>query len=363
MTKPLSIFSMIIGLCLLLMSQSAWAVQPPSLLDNYQRLFALIQLDELDAPLLPFSSEIKQFDHILNQENQAYLNENKDLLENLQGHFQSQTLNWKLANSYKRLLVVPEKRADYAKLFKSYCDDAVAYVLDITQLPNPLKSITTLNSPTPEFEPELEIDLSDQGVTAYLVHNIADEYIEEYHFFSVEDEERKVQVKLRNLEFSGHIGSYSSDIVIQKNGQFKFIHNPYTVWQNNAKDPLNVLIAPVEETLHIALRSTTEIAIQDRLKEIAAKTVEEVQGVVDEWMAIEEAIVGGLVSELMPQIFSRFLGSPQTHEMNQSLANRHAHAQYRYLQKGIRVVIDLGLKSAIDLYRSEPHRFKELLSG
>jgi hypothetical protein len=210
---------------------------------------------------------------------------------------------------------------------------------------------------------DIHLPPSDQKVTAYLVHNIADEYIEEYHFFSHANESQALQIKLSNLEFSGHIGSYNSDIVIGENGQFTFIHNTYTLWQNSAKDPINVFVAPVEETLHMALRSATEIAIQDRLKQLAPKTVDEVQKIVDEWMAVEEAIVGGLVSKLMPQIFTRFLGGPLASQINQSLANRNVHTQYRYLQDGIRIVSDLGLQPAIALYKSEPLKFKQLLSS
>jgi hypothetical protein len=347
----------IIGVCLLLMTQSAGAIGSQPTGDTYQRLLALIQLEDLQTPLVPFSDEKIQFDRNLNQENLAYLNENKDLLKQIKSHFQGKTLNWKLANSYKRLLVVPENRADYAELFQRYCYEAVEYTLNATQLPNPLKLITTLSGPFSE----IENNHADQGVTAYLVHNIADEYIEEYQFFDLGDDSRKIQIKLSNLEFSGHIGSYNSDIVIQKNEQFQFIHNSYTLWQNSAKDPLNVFVAPVEETLHMALRTATEIGIRDRFTQNAPKTLDEVQCIVDEWMAVEEAIVGGLVSELMPGIFSRFLGGPLTAEMGKSFADRHVHAQYRYLQNGIRVVSDMGLQPAINLYKSEPQKFKALL--
>jgi hypothetical protein len=342
------------------MVSSAWAANPshPSE-ENFQRLFDLIQLDDLEAPLLPFLDQKSTFDSSLNQENLAYLNHNKDLLEQIKSHFQGDSLNWKLANSYQRLLVVPENRADYAELFHRYCDEAVAFTLSATQLPNPLKDITTLKTPLSE----LDNDPSDEGVTAYLVHNIADEYIEEYSFFDRNDENQAIQIKLSNLAFSGHIGSYNSDIIIGENGTFQFVHNPYTLWQNSAKDPINVFVAPVEETLHMALRPATEVAIQDRLKQASPKTIDEVQRIVDDWMAVEEAIVGGLVSELMPQIFTRFLGGPLTSQMNESLANRHVHTQYRYLQNGIRVVTDLGLQPAIDLYKSEPQKFKQLIAS
>jgi hypothetical protein len=349
----------VIGFCILLIAPNAWAINSPPLSVNYQRLFDLIQMDDLETPLLLFLNQKDQFDHSLNKENLAYLNQNQDLLEQIKSHFQGGSLNWKLANSYKRLLVVPENRDDYADLFKSYCHHAVEFTLAATQLPNPLRLITTLREPLSDRH-DAPVE---QGVTAYLVHNIADEYIEEYQFFDHADQSQKIQIKLSNREFSGHIGSYNSDIVIGENGQFTFIHNTYTLWQNSAKDPLNVFVAPVEETLHMALRSATEIAIQERLRELAPKTVGEVQEVVDEWMAVEEAIVGGLVSELMPQIFTRFLGGPLTDRMNQSLANRDSHAQYRYLQNGIRIVTDLGLQPAIDLYQSEPHKFKQMVTG
>ena len=359
MAASQSRISIVMGVLLLVLAPFAQAANEPLPVENYQRLYDLIMLDDLETPLVPFLEQKANFDQGLNRENLAYLNQNQALLEQIKGHFQGDELSWRLASSYKRLMVVPENRDDYADLFKRYCNDAVAFTLTATQLPNPLKLITTLKEPLAS----LKNTPSDQGITAYLVHNIADEYIEEYHFFERPDGGQTIQIKLSNLEFSGHIGSYNSDIVIGENGQFEFIHNPYTVWQNSAKDPLNVFMVPVEETLHMALRSATEIAIQNRLRQIAPKTIDEVQQVVDDWMAVEEAIVGGLVSELMPEIFTRFLGGPLTQDLNRSLADRHAHAQYRYLQNGIRIVTDLGMQQAINLYTSEPQKFKQLVSS
>ena len=80
-------------------------------------------------------------------------------------------------------------------------------------------------------------------------------------------------------------------------------------------------------------------------------------------MAVEEAIVGGLVARLMPEIFTHLLSGPMEKEMAQSLAERDIHEQYRYLQEGIRVVTDLGVRPAIDLYVSEPTRFQQLIGS
>ncbi len=348
----------VIGMCVVLLAQYAWAISAMPAGDDFQRLFELIQLEDLKAPLVPFLDQNVEFDRSLNQENLAYLNKDNDLLAQIKSRFQGEALQWKLAHSYKQLLVVPENRADYAGLFKSYCDEAVSYTLHATQLENPLRSIEILQGGVSEIGHHP----SDGSVTAYLVHNIADEYVEEYLFFGQADESEAIQIKLSNLEFSGNIGSYSSNIVIGENGHFEFVHNPYTLWQNSAEDPLNVFVVPVEETLHIALRDATEIAIQDKLKQIAPRTVDEVQQVVDEWMAVEEAIVGGLVSELMPEILSRVFGGPLTAEMNRSFEDRHAHSQYRYLENGIRIVTDLGLQPAIRLYKSTPLKFKQMLT-
>lgn len=354
-------FALLFGFCFLLMAQPVWAMNSQATANDYKHLMEMIQLKSLKAPLVPFSDQKPQFIQSLNQENLAYLNVNQDLLTKIKDRFQGRSLNWKLANSYKRLLIVPENREDYAELFQKYCDEAIEYTLSATQLPNPLKLITTLHVPISDIPLNTAIDQSEHGVTAYIVHNIADEYIEEYQFFSADDHSQAIEIKLRNLEFSGHIGSYQSDIVIGANGEFKFIHSNYTLWQNNAKDPLNVLVAPVEETLHIALRRATETAIQEQLKQVVPQTVDEVQLIVDEWMAVEEAIVGGLVSKLMPEILTQVLGDPLVEEIDRSMADRNTHSQYRYLQKGIDIVDDMGLLAAIDLYKSEPQRFALML--
>ena len=80
-------------------------------------------------------------------------------------------------------------------------------------------------------------------------------------------------------------------------------------------------------------------------------------------MAVEEAIVGGLVARLMPEIFDRLLSGPMQKEITESLDQRDVHEQYRYLREGIRVVDDLGVRPAIDLYFSEPTRFQQLIGS
>ena len=87
----------------------------------------------------------------------------------------------------------------------------------------------------------------------------------------------------------------------------------------------------------------------------------EVEAVIQEWMAVEEAIVGGLVARLMPEIFARFLPAAGDQKLREALAQRDRHAQYRYLTRGIQVVVDLGLEEAVNLYKSDPLHFRDLV--
>ena len=344
----------------LLSCSPAWAGQA----GGYARLWEYLQSEPLDAPLTLLADTQGEFDPTLNQENLNYLNQNKALLQSLQQRLAADSLKWRLVGSSKRLLVVLEKRQEYAELFQKYCREAVAYALRRTHLPNPYQRIEVLKEPA-----ELQEDGLMEGISAYLVHNIADEYVEEYLFFNQEAAQdrqatgqSKIKIKLSNRVFAGRIGSYTSRLTILKDKLVEFVRDPYTIWQDNAKNPINALVAPVEETLHIALRPATEAAIRTQLQAADFQSLQEVQEVVDEWMAVEEAIVGGLVSRLMPEIFTKLMAEPLENEMNSSLVDRASQTQYRYLQRGIRIVSHLGLNQAVALYTCEPSQFREMIN-
>jgi hypothetical protein len=329
---------------------------PTLALFDTDRLLTFIQAENREAPLVLIDDGAGEFDTRLNQANLAYLNENKPLLTQIQSRLAADRVSFRLAGSSKRLLVVPERREEYATLFEQYCREAVAQALAATRLPNPYVAIATLREPPARPQGERA-----EGVTAYVVHNIADEYIEEYLFFDQTDDRSQIKIKLSNRVFTGRIGSYTSRLTFGAQAQIEFIHDPYTLWQNTARNPINVLVAPVEETLHIGLRCATEAAIRQALRQAPPENLEHVQRVVDEWMAVEEAIVGGLVAHLMPEIFGRLLTGPLREQMTAALAQRDMHAQYRYLPQGIRVVGELGVRPAVVLYMSEPAHFQRMI--
>jgi len=324
---------------------------------NYTALLDFIQMEDRKGPLVEFRQTSGDVDSDLSRENRRFISQNEALLGKIRTELNSEELQWRLIEATKRLMVVPESHSTYAALFESYCRSVVNYVLRETALPNPYRAIATLaNTPT-ELAPS-----GDGGITAYLVHNIADVYTEEYAFFDAHNEDRSVRIKLDNRVYLGEIGSYSSYLVIDEGPRYTFEHNPYTLWRNSANNPFNVFIAPIEETLHIALRGATEKAIKNRLGESPPGSLSDVEAVVEEWMAVEEAAVGGLVSVLLPGIFERFLEAGTITDMEETFAERREFDKYRFLDQGIAIASELGLHSVIQMYQEQPRRFKSLLT-
>ncbi|MCP4745455.1 MAG: hypothetical protein GY874_04825 [Desulfobacteraceae bacterium] len=359
--------------CILFFPVAAIAVPIQKKGTDYGRLLDFISIEDLEEPLVLFKEDEGDFDQKLNYENIEYLNKNRSLLKNIKTKLNEGELKWKLGSCSKRLYVVPEKRDEYAELFESYCQDAVAYLLQKFNAPNPYTKITTLEGEKGDLGNierqmgNIERQISNigrqNGITAYLVHNVANEYVEEFVFFTKQNEKNKIKIKMSNRVFTGIIGSYTSNLIIDDEQRFEFEKETYTVWQNSAKDPMNVFIVPVEETLHILFRDSTESAIRDHLRSIEPQKVKEVEQVINEWMAVEEAIVGGIVSLVLPELFDNFVNNISKDELLESLAERKNFQQYRYLSKAIDVVSKLGAAECYKLYQNNPEQFRLMTKG
>jgi hypothetical protein len=317
-----------------------------------------IEKEDRTEPLIVFGGVEENFDHLLNRENIAYLNANSQLLEKIQSKLNGDHLKWQLNTSFNQLWVVPESRDGYAQLFERYCRHAIDYLMARINMPSPYDAIATLKDPLADPSSK-----SSTGVTAYLVHNIVDEYVEEYLFFDRDDGNTKIKITLSNREFDGKIGSYTSKIKIGPDNQFEFIRENFTLWQNSARNPLDVLTVPIEETLHIVLRPSTEQAIQEELAAGRPEKLQQLEDVIDHWMAVEEAVVGGLVYQIMPDLLVDLIHDKLTLSLDQTMAGRDAHAQYRFLNQGIDLVNRIGVDDAIALYNDSARKFKNKLLG
>lgn len=329
------------------------ALNEPAPSNDYSRLLEFIETANIENPLYPFDAFENELDSTVHQLNLSYLKDHPDLLDKIRLALNTEELQWKLENFKRRLVFVPETREEYASLFKSYCTDVIDYVLMKTQLQNPFSGITNLNSDIPEVS---EIN---EGITAFLVHNLAKEFVYTYGFYS--PHQKKVIIELGQKSFIGEVGSYTSSVSQTDDGSFVFAKNKYTIWQNSAENPYTALMVPVEETFHITLRDYTENAIKETLISGPEHDIGDVHRIVEEWIAVEEAISGGLVYGLLPEFLYNAITEFQSTWIESDLATKSTMKRYRYLKKGIQVVEDLGVKKSIHLYRENPHAFRDLL--
>ena len=324
----------------------------PGLIKDYSRLVELIEIEDKHKPLYVFRDFEDDFDAEVHRAALDHFNHHPDLIRDIKADLGETSLRWRLADLEYRLLFVPEERAEYEALYESYCQDVIGDLLEITNLENPFNDIRTLKSEKP--------DTSDsQGVNAFLVHNLVKEFSGTFIFFN--QERKKVKIRLEGKLVTGQVGFYSTDLYIRDDGSFEFVNDAYTIWQNSAKNPYTALMVPVEETLHILLREYTQQAILKSLEKHDVKDLKGARKIISDWVSVEEGIVGGLVHTLLPRILDNYLDFIPPRLVEKDLATKSQKEKYRYLKRGIEIVEVLGYQKALQLYKTDPKRFREML--
>jgi len=317
-------------------------------------LLELMRLEDQNGPLYAFNDFEEKFDRECHEASLDYLNQNPGIIEKIKSDLDSDKLKWEMVSLKRRYLFVPEKRQQYAELYRNYCRSVIDFILTETKLNNPYLDILILEHDIPEIS-----DVSN-GITVFLVHNLAKEYIGTYSFFA-ENQKKKVDLSLSGTVFTGEIGSFSSTLHLKKNGRIAFARNRFTIWQNSANLAFNTLVLPIEETLHIILRPYTETAIEAQLDRVGAKTLKSARKIVAHWIAVEEAVAGGLAHYYFPRVADKYFQNFELSEMNRSLRQKGHLQKYKFLNKGIRIIQKLGSEAVLQIYRDNPKRFRELL--
>jgi hypothetical protein len=318
---------------------------------DYIRLVDLIELEDKEKPLYVFSDFEREFDGDSHQANLDYFNQHPELIRRIRKELGGREIRWRLDSLMHRLLFVPETRGEYATLFENYCKHVIGYVLDKTNLKNPYRKVHTLNKERPK--------VPDNGITVFLVHNLAKEFVAKYIFFN--KRRRKLKIDLRGTEFLGTVGSYTTTVDLGGDGRLEFIRDNYTIWQNSSRNPYTVLTVPLEETLHIALREHTERAIRERVALSSVKDLKEVESISEDSIAIEEAIVGGLVHALLPDFVNRYVPNLPSALIEEDMRSKGELKQYRHLKKGLEIVEGIGYENALKMYSNDPIEFMNLL--
>jgi len=319
---------------------------------DYSRLVELIKLKDRNKPLYVFNDYQETLDIDSHRANLEYLNSQPDLIRKIQVDLGGGEIRWRLTAFTQRLLFVPEKREEYATLFEAYCNDAIDYLLSKTKLNNPYRKMQTLLQSRPE--------ISSTGITAFLVHNLVKEYVARYAFFNIK--RKKITTELTGKIFTGVLGSYKTAIHLRDDGTFEFKRDRYTIWQNSASNPYTALTVPVEETLHIAVRPHSERVIKRDLESNGAKTIGKAEKKISkEWMAVEEALVGGVVHTLLPHFLEKYIYNLPPSAIARDLRSKGKFRKYRHLHKGLELVRTMGHRSAMAMYIDDPTEFKKLL--
>ena len=321
--------------------------------DDYARLLELIQLDDQQQPLFVFNDFEEEFDKASHRATRQYFKENPGLIQRIKDKLEGGKLQWKLKNLKHRLLFVPENRTEYAAIYKNYCLDIIHAILGKTGFANPYESIQTLKHSKPVRHEK------NEGVTVYIVHNLAKEYVGTYVFSNQTD--KKVKIELKGKLYSGDVGAYTSTLVMDENGDIEFVKDKYTIWQNSAANPYTALMVPAEETLHISLRGYTESAIKKAVEQSRQRSLKSVEKIVEDWMAVEEAIVGGIVYRLLPNILEEHIKDLSMSFIEMDIIAKSQFEKYRHLEKGITIVKENGYQEAIRMYSKDPGAFRDLL--
>ena len=319
---------------------------------DYSRLMELIRIEDREGPFYVFNAFTAEPENACLKATLEYFKEHQSLVDKIKADLHSSSMQWKLKDLKHRLLFVPETRYEFAELYEKYCSDVLSFIFEKTSMQNPYKNISTLNNEPP--------DLSDHtGITACLVHNLAREYNVTCIFFSLPN--NKVKIKLNGKILIGEIGSYTTNIYLRDDGSLEFVRNNYTIWQNNAKNPYTALMTPVEETLHILLREYTENMVKDEILRNSVTNINDVRPIAESWLAIEEAVVGGIVKALLPGFLEKYFPNFSYPLIEEDLQSKNGFGKYRYLKKGIGIVEKIGYMEAIKMYQNDTPAFKKML--
>jgi hypothetical protein len=319
---------------------------------DYSHLIDFLKVQyKKEAPLYAFNTfenESSKEDHRIDV---RFFNEHPTLIQDIRKDLGYGEIAWRLERARQRLLFVPEPRKRFATLFEDYCRDVIDFALEKTHLENPYVKIETLQREQP--------GLSEKGVTAFLVHNLAKEVVGTYVFSN--PFQKSLMIEISRKTFLGEVGSYTTNIRVQQSGAPEFLWDNFTIWQTTAKNPIAVLCVPVEETLHIALREHTHRAIRRQISPTALQDPEPLEAVVDDWMAVEEALVGSVTFALVPEFFRKYAIRLPDSLLEEEIESRDVFKKYLHLERAIRVVDQVGHERAIKMYINQPEDFRKAL--
>ena len=339
------------------MGLAGWALSPiriaaAALQDDLELVSRIPQMTERESPMLVFRDFAADPDVEVEQHIRFQLGQRKDLLGQLRKKIGvEKQVRLSVENIHVRLMFVPQLQEGHAAAYQHYCRDITDFLFEMNRMEN---FYAAISSPRESYPP-----VSKSGVSAFLVHRLAKDYRAVCKFTA--ESGRSVKYKATGAIFSNHLGAVDLEIQSMASGQFDLVRKTFTIWQNNIENLYTLMSVPVEETLHFQLGKATDREIASSMKKDPPENLSAAQHLAEEWMAIEESVVGGLVHQVLERycLLHHMAMPASTSEKKPSLVPP-LH-QYRYRKRGIQLVENLGFREAMALYMNSPSDFRDQL--
>lgn len=325
-----------------------------------------------EDPIIPFKELDDKLVNKLSRENRHYISNDNALLEQIKSNLQaklrqkpdsqSQTLKWRLRSARSFLAFVPEEREAHIGQCLAYYRHTVNVLVSALGKASPYTCIRALR----REETHLRHHIDEQsGISVFVVNNKAQVYTEEYLFF-VEANSKKISIKLNNLKYLGEIGSFSSYYIHRPDPNACqppcFEQDNFSLWRSTAADPINILIVPVEETLHILLRPATHRSLLRQVQASNPADLAEVEAITHKYLQLEEAVAAALVYKFLPPYLSALSAAVDHRAIYQALTG-YDFEKYSLRPAALANLAEYEFTELFQLYQKNPDLVLELIGS
>lgn len=324
-----------------------------ALRDDLEHISSLPRMAKREGPLLVLRDFEADADVEVERHIRLQLSQRKELLAAVKQKigFDKQ-VRLSVEETTVRLMFVPQRQTGAAAAYHRYCHAVTEFLFEMGQIENIFAAIT---SPTRSDPP-----LSETGICAFLVHRLAKDYRAICRFTA--ESGRSATYEVSGAIFSNHMGAVDLQIEMRATNQFKLTRRPFTIWQNNGDGVSTLMAIPVEETLHYCLGTATDRQIAVLMQADPPQSLAEARRLAEEWMAVEESVVGGLVEHVLDRYCAKYHATMPVsvgEEMRSAISSLD---QYRYRERGIKLVEHLGFQAAMAMYMESPAGFRRQLN-
>ena len=315
-------------------------------------LSRLPRTPQREKPLLVFRDFAADADVEVQRHVQREVSQRRELLTALKKKtgFEKR-VRMRVEETAVRLRFVPQQQQGAAAAYHRYCLAVTDFLFEMGGKKNIFAAIS---SPTRSYPP-----LSGGGVCAFLVHRLAKDYQAVCRFIA--ESGRSVRYKVSGAIFSNHVGAVDLQIEMLAAGRFKLTRSPFTIWQNHTNGVSTLMAVPVEESLHYWLGAATDRQIEASMQKDPPQSLAAAKRLGEDWMAIEESVVGGLVALVLDRYCAKHrmtLPVSVGKDMHTAISTL---SQYRYRAQGVRLVRDLGFQETLSMYLDSPAGFRDRL--